>query len=137
MRKLLIITLIIPAFCFAQKKLPRLEGDTLYTTNGSKIYIGQAIQLTNGTENNGNFRFIRNGWGTEGIHFTNTLVTIKEFKKFVITGLNNAYIYVKISATYKDGSKAGGELKILFDKALERNNGNPPEIVLPGEPAAK
>jgi hypothetical protein len=131
MKKLLIIILIIPAFCFAQKKLPRLDGDTLYTTNGSKMYVGQTIKLTEGSAGNGNFRFIRNAWGTEGIHLTNTSVTIKEFKKFIVTGLNNAYIYMKVSATFKDGSKAGGELKILFDKALEPFEGKPAEIVLP------
>jgi hypothetical protein len=133
MKKLLITILILPVFCFAQKKLPRLEGDTLYTTNGTKWYIGQTLKLTEGSEKNGNFRFIRNAWGTEGIHLTNTLVAIKEFKKFVITGLNNAYIYMKISATFKDGSKAGGELKILFDKALLPYDGKPAEIIVPDQ----
>ena len=137
MKKLSLIMLILPAICFAQKRLPRLEGDTLYTRNGSKMFIGQTIKLTEGTASNGNFRFIRNAWGTEGIHLTNTLVTIKQFKKFIITGLDNAYIYIKVSATFKDGSKAGGELKILFDKALEPLDGKPAEIVLPEQTGFK
>ena len=137
MKKLLIIILILPSISFAQKKLPRLDGDTLYTTNGSKMFIGQTIKLTEGCGSNGDFRFIRNAWGSEGIHLTNTVVTIKGFKKFVITGLNNAYIYMKVSATFKDGSKAGGELKILFDKALEPFAGMPAEIVLPDQQIEK
>ncbi len=47
--------------------LPRLANDTLYTTSGYKIAIGQEIHLGTGSTPDGDFKFIRrnsSGFGT-------------------------------------------------------------------------
>ena len=133
MKKIVIALLLSPIICLAQKPVPCLEGDTLFTTSGFKMYKGQTLQLTKGTAKGGNFRFIRSAWNAEGITLTGSLITIKQFKKLVITPLGNGYIYVKVKVVYHDGSKGGGELKINFDKAIQPFADLPGEIVVPDE----
>ena len=41
--------------------VPRFENDTLYTTSGYKIIVGQEIKLGLGTKDNGDFKFITAG----------------------------------------------------------------------------
>jgi hypothetical protein len=53
---------------FAQNaELPKFENDTLYTSSGFKIYVGQSLTLGTGSTPDGDFKFIRQnstGFGT-------------------------------------------------------------------------
>ena len=53
---------------FAQNpELPKLENDTLFTSSGYKIYVGQTLTLGTGSTPDGDFKFIRQnstGFGT-------------------------------------------------------------------------
>jgi hypothetical protein len=61
MKKMLIFSLVcsstILTYC-QTNVLPRIENDTLYTTSGYKIGVGQEIKLGIGTQDNGDFKFI-------------------------------------------------------------------------------
>ncbi len=43
---------------FSQNVLPKIINDTLYTSSGYKITVGQEIKLGPGTKDNGDFRYI-------------------------------------------------------------------------------
>ena len=72
MKKLLtVLTLIIVSFnAFSQSNdstLPKLIEDTLFTTSGYKIIVGQYINIGTGSTPDGDFKFIRRnstGFGT-------------------------------------------------------------------------
>jgi Short C-terminal domain len=129
----MILIVLAPTLCFAQKTVPYLEGDTLYTSSGFKIYKGQTLQLTEGTGRGGYFRFIRNAWDTQPIHLTNSAITIIKMEKFAKTPLNNSYVWVKVRVIYHDGTTGKGGLKINFDKAIQSFRGMPSEIIVPDE----
>jgi hypothetical protein len=61
MKKILFLSILcfFAAFSYCQTKaVPRIENDTLYTTSGYKISIGQEIKIGVGTKDNGDFKFI-------------------------------------------------------------------------------
>jgi hypothetical protein len=61
MKKILLLSLIYISSIVAysqSKVLPRIENDTLYTTSGYTIQVGQDIKLGIGTQDNGDFKFI-------------------------------------------------------------------------------
>ncbi len=71
MNKNFLLTALIffQQYCFGQTALPRIENDTLYTTCGYKVTVGQEIKLGIGTRDNGDFKFItvsRNSWLAPG-----------------------------------------------------------------------
>jgi len=66
---LLTALIFFQQYCFGQPALPKIENDTLYTTYGYKITVGQEIKLGTGTRDNGDFKFIsvsRNSWMAPG-----------------------------------------------------------------------
>ena len=66
---LLTALIFFQQYCFGQPALPNIENDTLYTTYGYKITVGQEIKLGRGTRDNGDFKFIsvsRNSWMAPG-----------------------------------------------------------------------
>ena len=61
MKKILFLSLVcsstILSYC-QTNAVPRIENDTLYTTSGYTINVGQDIKLGVGTKDNGDFKFI-------------------------------------------------------------------------------
>ena len=56
---LILFLLVLTISCFCQNtSLPKINGDTLYTTVGYKIYVDQQIKLGIGTKDNGDFKYI-------------------------------------------------------------------------------
>jgi len=43
----------------AQENLPKFENDTLYTSNGFKVYAGLKLKIGIGSTNDGDFKYIR------------------------------------------------------------------------------
>ena len=67
---LLLVTITCISKSYTQDKdnmLPKLVGDTLFSTSGYKITVGQEINIGTGTTPDGDFKFIRrnsSGFGT-------------------------------------------------------------------------
>src|SRR4051812_40417738 len=61
MKKILLLSLVCISAILTYSQtnvLPRIENDTLYTTSGYTIHVGQDIKLGLGTQDNGDFKFI-------------------------------------------------------------------------------
>lgn len=123
--------LLLPAFAICQKTVPRLDGDTLFTSSGFNLYKGQTIHLAKGTGNHGSFRFIQDAWMIEDVSFDNATLEIEGFKKYVVSGIGNGYVWIKVKFTSANGKHKTGTLKINFDKAIEGFAGLPSEIIVP------
>lgn len=133
MKKLLFALLLTPLLSSAQKTLPRLENDTLFTTSGFKIYTGLLLQIGKGTGDDGKFRFINIKNGATRASLTGNAVLVKELKNFGISALGNAYIEIIGSITFKDGSKGSVDLHVAFDRAIENSLELTSEILVPEE----
>lgn len=132
MRNIISMVLLFPIAVFAQKFVPRLEGDTLYTRSGFKMYIGQQIHLSRGSDKDGGFRYVVNS-NAARMPLTGTTITIEKFKSFKISALGNGFVWVKVKSVLKDGSESGGSLRIAFDLAIRPLNGGPSEMDVPEE----
>ena len=136
MKKLILVFLLSPIIVKAQKDLPRFENDTLYTTSGYKIHKGQILKLSNGTADNGKFRFIKLENGGEHLLnsvYQNTSIQVIRIYDYKISGLGNHYIGVYGIMTRRDGSKNKIGIDINFDRAIENFEGLPSELVVPEE----
>ena len=133
MKIYLITFLLLPFLTIAQRPLPYLEGDTLYTSCGFKIYKGQTLQIAKGTGNHGDFRFVYDAWNIESHPLTNATFTIKEFRDYKVSGLGNVYVWMKVHVVFPGGSTANGQLKMNVDKAIQPFAGLPSEIIIPKE----
>ncbi|MEQ1553064.1 MAG: SHOCT domain-containing protein [Ferruginibacter sp.] len=132
MKKFLVILLFFPLFSIAQKCTGRFENDTLYTSNGFKMYKGQNLQMGVGKGPKGTFRFVNIKGDITSFYVANTIVKIRKLKNFGISSLGNGYITIIGSIIYKDGSKGGVNLHVAFDKAIESVVGDS-EIIVPAE----
>ena len=132
MKKISFAIFLMPVFCFSQKPLPRLENDTLYASCGYKIYKDCVLQLSKGSDGNGNFRFFKIYSGNHHQLLGNTIL-VKKIKGYKVSGLGNGYVRISGTITYKDGSKDGVDLAINFDRAIEGFPGMQPELIVPDE----
>ncbi len=133
MKKLLFALLLCPFFSKAQELKPRFENDTLYTLSGYKIYIGKAIEFANGLERYDRFKFVSVKNGILSTSLTNCSVTVKSFKKFWISGLNNGYILFDGYLKRQNGVIEFIVLQMAFDRAIENSPVLPSEIKVPDE----
>ena len=136
MKKLLFTLLICPLLSIAQKTVPRLENDTVYTTSGYKIYKGQVLQFANGTAENGNFRFVKirhNGGIFTTSRIENARILVRKLSHYEISGLGNHYVRIDGALIHKVGSKEKIELTINFDRAINNFTGLPGELIVPDE----
>ncbi len=134
MKKLLFVLFISPLMLFGQKSSPRFENDTLYTSCGFKIYKGQTLKFSRGTGLGGSFRYIRLASGWHESILTNNQCVVKKLKRYNITSLGNAYIFVVATLTYKDGSKGDINFNMAFDHAIEGTPGFiSSEVIVPEE----
>jgi hypothetical protein len=126
MIKLLFFLLIIPAISLAQKRVPRFENDTLYTTTGFKIYKGQVLTFGKGTGKDGNFRYLNIKANYARPSLTGNNFIVKKLSDFGISQLNNVYILIRTSFTFRDGSKGGGDMHVAIDSAIQSS-----ELIVP------
>ena len=133
MKKLFLILLLSPIFSNAQKPVPRLEHDTLFTSCGYKIYKGQTLHFGKGTGNDGSLRFINSKNGVPDSKLINNSIVVKKLKNFGISALGNAYIEIIGTIIFNDGSKGGVDIHMAFDNAIKNFGGLPGELTVPDE----
>lgn len=133
MKKIVFALLIFPLITLAQETKPRLENDTLYTLSGYKIYIGKVIEFANGLERYNRFKFVSVKNGILSTSLTNCSVTVKSFKKFWISGLDNGYIVFDGYLKRQNGVTEYIVLQMAFDRAIENSPVLPSEIKVPDE----
>ncbi len=133
MKKLFFALLLCPFFSMAQELKPRFENDTLYTLSGYKIYIGKTIEFANGLERYDRFKFVSVKNGILSTSLTNCSVTVKSFKKFWISGLDNGYIIFDGYLKRQNGVSDYIVLQMAFDRAIENSPVLPSEIKVPDE----
>jgi hypothetical protein len=124
---------MLPLFVLAQKQVPRLENDTLYTKSGFKIYTGQTLHFAKGTGKDGKFRFIKIKNEIPETKLTDNLIVVKKMKNFGISVLGNAYIEIIGSIVFKDGSRGSVDLHMAFDNAINGYEGFKNEVIVPEE----
>lgn len=133
MKKIIIALLLCPLISNAQETKPRLENDTLFTLSGYKIYIGRVIEFANGLERYNRFKFVSVKNGILSTSLTNCSVTVKSFKKFWISGLNNGYIVFDGYLKRQNDVTEYIVLQMAFDRAIENSPVLPSEIKVPDE----
>ncbi len=133
MKKVIIILLLCPFISNAQERKPRLENDTLYTLSGYKIYSGKIIEFANGMERYNRFKFVSVKNGILSTSLNNCSVTVKSFKKFWISGLDNGYIVFDGYLKRQNGISEYIVLQMAFDRAIENSPVLPSEIKVPDE----
>ncbi len=131
------LPLVIPLLSSAQKNVPRFENDTLYTTSGYKIYIGQILRFAKGTGNNGNFRYVKIKSSSGERSLTNRTLTVKKLSDFEISGLGNGYISIWGTIKYPDNSTGSMYIRFAFDRAIDNFAGLPAELIIPDEYMSK
>ena len=129
MKKILFILLFFPLITFAQKPLPRREKDTLYTSSGFNIYVGQTLKFGTGSGNNGKFKYVNIKNEVTYASLTNNSVVVKQLKNFGISSLGNAYIEIIGTIIFKDGSKGYIDIHMAFDNAIKYST----ELIVPDE----
>jgi hypothetical protein len=118
MKKILLLILALPFVSAAQNK-PRFENDTLYTSCGYKIYIGQTLQFGKAMGWDG-FRYITVKNGVRARSLENNSIVVKDISGFDVSSLGNYYIDIKGSIIYKDGSKGVAIIHIAFEHAISK-----------------
>lgn len=133
MLKRLLFLLLIPSVTNAQQVGSRFENDTLYTTSGFKIYVGQTLNFGKGTRPDGKFRYVNIKSETTSRQLENNSILITDLKNYGISVLGNGYIEIFGKITFKDGSKGGIDIHVAFDRAIENDPKKPSEIIVPDE----
>jgi hypothetical protein len=133
MKRLLLMLLLCPFITNAQEPKPRLENDTLYTASGYKIFKGSVIEFARGLERYDRFKYVTVKNGILSTSLTDCSVTVKEFKKFWISGLDNGYILFDGYLKRKNGTVDYIVLQMAVDRAIENSPVLPSEIKVPFE----
>jgi hypothetical protein len=151
MKNLLFIIILSPLLSFAQRfappkvyktaneiniekrAFPRLEGDTLFTSSGYKMYPGQVLHIGLGTGKDGGFRFLKMGTGYGSSRMDGASLLIESVSDLRTSTVGNLYILIQGTITFKGGSRAEIMLNTSFDKALEDRPGLPSELIVPDE----
>jgi hypothetical protein len=133
MKKLFFVLMLFPLVSIAQKPLPRYENDTLYTSSGYKIYIGQVLHFGIGSGSGGKFRYVNIKNDVLHSALKNNSITVKEMLNYGISALGNAYIEIVGSFMYKDGTKGVIDIHMAFDRAIEYSGKLPGELLVPAE----
>jgi hypothetical protein len=133
MKKILFALLLCPFIAVAQEHKPRFENDTLYTLSGYKIYSGKIIEFANGLERYNRFKFVSVKNGILSTSLNNCSVTVKSFKKFWVSGLDNGYIIFDGYLKRQNGVSEYIVLQMAFDRAIENSPVLPSEIKVPDE----
>jgi hypothetical protein len=126
---------VIPHSTPAQPELPRLSGNTLYTTKGYKIYKGQLLHLIHGTAPNGNFMFLKIGTGFGSQLLDSSTLIVEKLYDLRKSTIDNKYVMLTGHITFKNGATAELTVTLAFDKAIDGRPelGLPSEIKLPAE----
>jgi hypothetical protein len=136
MKKLLFILLLCPFLSNAQRSLPRLEKDTLYTTSGYNIYKGQILHFTTGTADAGYFKFIKfhySTYKTNTYSLQNGSLLVKKLKNYKNSGTGENSIEILGTVTYADGKKEETDIIMNFERATEDFAGLPAELAIPAQ----
>lgn len=133
MKTILFLLLVLPALVVAQRSTGRFEKDTLYTSNGFKIYKGQTLHFNKGTAPNGSFRYINVKSDHAGSLLMNNDMLVKKVRNFGLSVLGNGYIDIVGSVKFSDGSKGLVTIHMAFDHVLEYAEGLPGELEVPDE----
>ena len=134
MRKLFIVLLFCPFILIAQKIVPRFENDTVFTSSGYKIYVGQTLHFGKGSAPDGKFRFVRFiGVCCEQENLTDNTVKVLKLSKYNISGLGNGYIRIRGSIVFPDGEEGKIDFNMAFDKVIEGMGSIPSEMIVPAE----
>lgn len=133
MKKILFILLLCPFISPAQKSLGRYENDTLYTSNGFKIYKGQTLQFGKATGSAGRFRYVNIKNDVPPAALANNTIVVKRMKNFGISALGNGYIEIIGTMKFSDGSKGYVDIHMAFDKVMESLPGFQGELIVPEE----
>lgn len=128
--KIFLFALLFPCFLHAQKPIPRLEGDSLYTSSGFVMYKGQTLHCLNGSGKNDKFQYLDDFW-RRGFNFTGASLTIKRFSGFKVSSLGNGFVWVDVDYVSRKGHKNEGVVRIAFDLAQQPLNDRPPEFEIP------
>jgi hypothetical protein len=133
MKQILFALLLFPFITNAQERSSKFENDTLYTSSGYKIFVGQKLEFNQGIQRDNRFRYvtIKNGYLSSTL--ANNTVVVKEITQITTTALGNGYIELKGYITLKDGSREIIILKMSFDKVIENSPDLPSELKVPDE----
>ncbi len=112
---------------------PAFANDTLYTSSGFKIYLGQLLQFGTAMGNHARFRHISFLTPTNPASLEERQLRVEEIKDLTFSALGNAYI--NIIGSLIVNNKEGREIQIhmAFDHAIENIRGIPSELVVPDE----
>lgn len=133
MKKYLTLIFLLPVLAWSQQTGSRFEKDTLYTTSGFKIYVGQTLSFGKGTRPDGKFKYVNIKSETTSQQLENNSILITNLKNYGISALGNGYIEIFGKITFKDGSKGGIDIHVAFDRAIENDPKKPSEIIVPDE----
>ena len=131
MIKILFTLLLSPSLLSAQDPKPSYKSDTLYTTCGYKIYVGQTLHFAKGTGKKGQFKYVSMLNGISVGSLANNSIVVKELRNVAVTPLDVGYVDIVGAIVFKDGSKGTVELHMAFDQAIENNPNLPGELVVP------
>lgn len=132
MKQLLLFLLLCPLLLAAQKK-HRFENDTLYTSCGYKIYIGQTLQFGKAKSFQG-FKYITIMNGVPVRSLENNSIVVKELSNYTVSAWGYPIIQVVGSIVYRDGSKGAVSLSMAFDQAIgSRLPGTDSELIVSEE----
>lgn len=115
------------------QNLPALDGDTLFTSSGYRIYKGQVIQFGKTTGRRGNFRYVNVRNSITDHSLEERQLRVKELKEFGFSVLDNGYITIIGTLIIKDKDREDVEVHMAFDHAIENIPGVPSELVVPDE----
>ena len=112
---------------------PALENDTLYTSSGFKIYLGQLLQFGMAMGRHGMFSHLTFLTPTKPGSLEERQLRVEEIKDLTFSVLGNAYI--NIIGSLMVNNKEGREIQIhmAFDHAIENVKGIPSELIVPDE----
>ena len=133
MKTILLIFLMYPSLSFSQNPEPKFSNDTLYTSSGYKIFVGQTLKFAKGTVRGGGFRYIAVKNGLLSRSLTDATLIVKEIKKYAITVMGNGYIDLTGNLTLKGRPNEFVVLHIAFDWAIENSPALLSELEVPDE----
>lgn len=132
MKYLILLLLFTPTKIFAQQYI-RFENDTLYTSSGFKIFIGQKLNFSVGSGTNGDFRFAKIKGNDNPNRLKNKTVVVNNLSEFHVTMKGNPTIVIHTEIMNEKEKNKKIKLILFFEKAIYGENGLPPELIIPSE----
>lgn len=122
-----------PVSRFGTIYAPELNGDTLLTSCGYKIYKGQLLQFGRATGGRQRFHYVNIKNRVPPGTLQNNQVLVTKLKDFGISVLGNGYITIIGTLFVKSSNRGEIEMHVAFDNAIENIPGLPSELIVPDQ----